>query len=74
MATRTSAWDALAALAAQPAGLAGALAVADAAVHAHPKTPRPGYARALNRLKAVALRGVKDASAAAVLQVLLGFL
>ncbi|KAK9838105.1 hypothetical protein WJX81_001647 [Elliptochloris bilobata] len=68
MATRTSAWDVLAALRAQPVALAGALAAADAAVHAHPKTPRPGYARALNRLKAIALRGVSDFSADAVLQ------
>ena len=69
MATRTSPWDVLAALRARPADMAGALAVADAAVYAHPKTPRPGHARALDCLKAAVLRGMPDPTAAAVLQV-----
>jgi hypothetical protein len=70
MAARTPAWDVLTALRGRPGALPGALAAADAAVHAHAKTPRPGFARALSRVKAVALRGVADESAAAVLQVL----
>jgi len=70
MAARTPAWDVLAALRGRPGMLPSALAAADAAVHAHPKTPRRGFARALSRVKAVALRSVADESAAAVLQVL----
>jgi len=70
MAARTPAWDVLAALRGRPGMLPSALAAADAAVHAHAKTPRPGFARALSRVKAVALRSVADESAAAVLQVL----
>ena len=69
MATRTAPWDVLAALRARPAAMPRALAAADAAVTTHPKTPRPGHARALDCLKAAVLRGVPDPTAAAVLEV-----